>query len=292
MRILILGGDGMLGHQLVRMLSPAHTVHATLRGPRVAYDHFGLFSHQNASFGVDVTAMERLVEITAGFHPDTIINAVGIVKQRSAANHAIASLEINALLPHRCALLADAVGARFIHISTDCVFEGTRGGYAETDIPDAKDLYGRSKLLGEVVDNPNSITLRTSIVGRELGRRQGLLEWFLAQRGPVKGFSHAIFSGLTTKELSRVIERVITDHRQLTGLYHVSGAPIDKESLLRLFGRALHPSCRIEHDDALKIDRSLDSTAFRLRAGYCPPSWADMVEELAADAEFYNQLSL
>lgn len=291
MRILVLGGDGMLGHQLVRMLCASHMVHATLRGAPAAYDRFGLYSHQNASFGVDVTAIERLVEVVAEFQPDTIINAVGIVKQRSAANQAIASLEINALLPHRCSLLANAIGARFVHVSTDCVFEGTRGGYAETDVPDAKDLYGRSKLLGEVVDQSNTITLRTSIVGRELARQQGLLEWFLGQKGPVKGFSRAVFSGLTTKELSRVIQLVITDHRQLSGLYHVSSAPIDKESLLRLFGHALHPSCHIERDDALEIDRSLDSTAFRKATGYNPPSWPEMVEELAADTEFYNQLS-
>lgn len=290
MRILILGGDGMLGHQLVRRLSVGHMVHSTLRGPESLYEKFGLFTRDNASFGVDVTVVERLVEVVSDFQPDIIVNSVGIVKQRSAAKQAIVSLEINALLPHRCALLARAIGARFVHISTDCVFEGVRGNYTEGDLPDAQDLYGRTKLLGEVVDQSNAITLRTSIVGRELTRQQGLLEWFLTQKGPVKGFARAIFSGLTTNELCRVIEGVITDHRELSGLYHVSSSPIDKDSLLRLFGRHLHPLCLIERDETLEVNRSLDSASFREATGYNPRSWAEMVEEIAADTEFYNRL--
>ena len=291
MKVLILGGDGTLGHQLLRTLSSRHETRVTLRGSHEHYRHAKLFDRTNAIFNIDASSMERLFEAVAAFRPDAIVNAVGIVKQRGAAKEAIASIEINSLLPHRVALLASAVGARFIHVSTDCVFSGARGPYTEADSPDPVDLYGRSKLLGEVVDKPHALTLRTSIVGRELSRRQGLLEWFLAQKGTARGFSKAIFSGLTTNELSRVIETALTQHPKLNGLYHVSGDPIDKNALLQLFARSLNPSCAIEPDESFTIDRSLVSTAFRTATGYRPPSWPEMVAELEADTDFYLHFS-
>lgn len=283
MRFLVLGGDGMLGHQLLTTLGNRHDVRVTLRRDVTDYAVFDLFDNQNASYGVDVRSSDRLAEVFADFRPEVVVNAVGIVKQRSSAKDALLNIEINSVLPHRLAVLCAASSARLIQISTDCVFSGRAGGYTESDQPDPVDLYGRSKLLGEVADAPHCITLRTSIVGRELGRKQGLLEWFLAQRGTVRGFARARFSGLSTLELSRVIEQVAVKHPAMHGLYHVSAEPIDKASLLGLFKASFGASVEVEPDPSVVIDRSLDSGRFRAETGYRVPPWPDMVAEMACD---------
>lgn len=282
MKILVLGGDGMLGHRLLRQLRPSHEVRATLRQDAAAYAHPGLFPAESTYFGVDVRSIERLSEVFADFRPEAVVNAVGIVKQRAAANDAIPSLEINSLLPHRLALLCRAAGARLVHLSTDCVFSGRKGMYREDDPSDADDLYGRSKYLGEV-DGPGCVTLRTSMIGPELSRRSGLLEWFLAQRGTIRGFRRAVFSGFTTAELSRVIETVLVRHPGARGLYHASAEPISKYDLLVALRDRLGRGVEIVPDDGFFCDRSLDSSRFRADFGYAPPSWDRMLDELAAD---------
>src|SRR6185295_3880004 len=138
-------------------------------------------------------------------------NAVGIVKQRPESEEAIASIEVNSLLPHRLAVGCRSLGAQLVHLSTDCVFSGTRGSYSESDLPDPVDTYGRSKLVGEATAE-GAITLRTSMIGQGLSRKSGLIDWFLSQRGPIQGYRNAIFSGLTTSELARVIRMVIEKH--------------------------------------------------------------------------------
>lgn len=280
MRILILGGDGMLGHVLFSALRDRHEVRVTVRQPLDAYRTFGLFEPTTAFDAIDARGFDRLAEVFNFARPDAVVNCIGLVKQRNAAKDAISSLEINALLPHRLALLSSMVGAKLIHISTDCVFSGRKGSYLETDASDAEDLYGRTKFLGEVSER-HCLTLRTSIIGYELSRKTGLLEWFLAQKGPVPGYSKAIFSGVTTVELSRVIERMLTEHKQASGTYQVSSEPIDKYSLLVLFRKYLAPQIDVVPDTRLIIDRSLNSSRFRREFGYQPPSWDDMVQELA-----------
>lgn len=283
MRILVLGGDGMLGHRCLKSWRGTHEVRVTLRRDLEAYREFGLFDRGNAYAGIDLRSTDRLAEVFADFRPEAVVNAAGIVKQRSDAQAAIPSLEINALLPHRLAVLCRAGGARLVHVSTDCVFSGRRGQYTESDPPDAEDLYGRSKLLGEVAE-PGCLTLRTSIIGRELSRKTGLLEWFLSQRGrTVKGFRNAIFSGFTTHEMARIIARLLTGFPQASGLYHVSAAAISKFDLLHTINGALRLGAVIEPDDGFRCDRSLDSTRFRSEFGYAPPSWDAMAAELAED---------
>jgi dTDP-4-dehydrorhamnose reductase len=212
-----------------------------------------------------------------------VVNAVGIVKQRGAAKEAIPSLEINSLLPHRLAILCKAVGARLVHVSTDCVFSGRRGSYTEEDIADAEDLYGRTKLLGEVSE-PGSITLRISIIGLELARKTGLIEWFLAQKGDIRGFTRAIYTGLTTAEMSRVIERVLVEHPDLSGVWQVASEPINKYELLVRFAEVLgRNDISIVPDEAVKIDRSLIPVEFENATGYSVPGWNEMLEELGAE---------
>ena len=279
MRILILGGDGMLGHQLLKSLQTRHEVKVTLRQEITAYRHYGFFDNNNSFAGIDIRSLERLVEVMAGFHPEVIINAIGIVKLRPAAKESVPSLEINALLPHRLAMLCKAIGARLIHMSTDCVFSGKKGNYLESDPSDADDLYGKTKFLGEVHED-NSLTLRTSIIGRELSRHTSLLDWFLAQSGTVKGFVNAIYTGFTTLEMSRIIEKMLLEFPEASGVYQVSSDPINKYELLLLIREKFGLDIEIISDDVFCCDRSLDSSRFRATFNYTPPTWPAMIEEL------------
>ena len=282
MRILILGGDGMLGHRLLSTLARSHEVRVTLRQELAAYRQFALYDAQNSYGGVDVRVTDRMMDVMADFQPDVVINAVGVVKQRPDGLDPIPNLEINALLPHRLAVICKAIRAHFVHISTDCVFSGRKGDYKEADGPDPIDVYGHSKLLGEVVE-PGCITLRTSIIGHELSRKSGLFEWFLMQKDQVKGYKNAIFSGLTTIELSRVIEALITRFPDAHGIYHLSSYPVSKFDLLNLIKQKLALPIQINPDTDFRCNRSLDSSRFRKDFDYTPPTWETMIEELALD---------
>jgi dTDP-4-dehydrorhamnose reductase len=257
-------------------------VRCTLRQDAAAYAHYGLFPPESSYFGIDVRSLERLTEVFADFRPEAVVNCVGIVKQRASAHDAIPSLEINSLLPHRLSVLCRAAGARLVHLSTDCAFSGKVGMYRDDDPSDAADLYGRSKYLGEVGD-PGCITLRTSMIGLELSRKSGLLEWFLAQSGRIRGFRRAVFSGFTTAELSRLIEKLLVEHPDASGVYHASAEPIDKYHLLVAVRDRLGREIEIVPDDDFHCDRSLDSSRFRAEFGYTPPSWDAMLDELAAE---------
>ncbi|MFQ5346151.1 MAG: dTDP-4-dehydrorhamnose reductase family protein [Mariprofundus sp.] len=283
MRILILGGDGMLGHQLLKSWQGNHEVRVTLRGDAMRYADYGLFSSENSFYGMDVLDFPALEKTVRLFRPEAIVNAVGIVKQRAEAHDTILSLEVNALLPHRLSQLCGEIDARLIHLSTDCVFSGDRGMYTENDLEDARDLYGRSKLMGEVHD-AHAVTLRTSIIGLELSRNKSLIEWFLAQSGQVKGFTRAIYSGFTTCEMARIIEHVLLDYRSISGLWHVASEPISKYALLsELRDLMQRRDIELLSENDFFCQRSLDATRFNTETGYQPPSWHEMLRELAAD---------
>lgn len=278
MKVMVLGATGMLGNAVVRVLAGEsdHNVVAAARSWG-AERRFPAGTRATFVGGLDAENPEKLTELLAAQRPDAIINCVGVVKQLASANSVLAAVPINALLPHRLERLCALSGARLVHISTDCVFSGSKGGYVEGDRTDAADLYGQSKLWGEVTDSPHAVTLRTSIIGHELGSSNGLLGWFLAQQEEVKGFSRAIFSGLPTVELARVIRDHVLPRPDLAGLYHVSTAPIAKLELLRLFAAAYGRDLSIVPDDALVIDRSLASARFRAATGYEPAPWPDQV---------------
>lgn len=283
MRVLILGGDGMLGHKLLEHFQASHETRVTLRQDLSAYRGIGLFRRGNSFSGIDVRSTERLIEVLSEFRPQVVLNAVGIVKQRRTARESTPSLEINALLPHRLAVLCRMVDARLVLMSTDCVFSGTRGNYTEEDQADATDLYGRTKYLGEVGE-PNCVTLRTSIIGLELARKASLIEWYLAQRGTIRGFDNAIYTGFTTTEIARVIERILTCHAGLSGTWHVASAPITKYDLLqRLTSKLNRRDIVIERDTEFVCDRSLDGSRFNRQIDYSPPSWDAMLDELAQE---------
>ncbi|EKD55054.1 MAG: hypothetical protein ACD_60C00028G0051 [uncultured bacterium] len=281
MKILVLGGDGMLGHQLLLNLQKRHHARATLRQDKTVYEKYRLFDEANSYFGVDVRGDDYLEGVLSHFKPDAVINAVGVIKQRQMANDAIPNIEINALFPHRLAILCKKIGARMIHFSTDCVFSGKKGKYTENDLSDAYDFYGKSKYLGEVHE-PHCLTLRSSVIGLELAHKASLIEWFLARHGVVKGFRQAIYTGLTTQEMSRVIELVLVKHPTLSGVLHVSSSAISKYDLLMYFSELLHlKEIQIEPDDQFVCDRSLQSDVFCGITGYKAPTWASMLSELA-----------
>ena len=279
-KVLVLGVTGMLGNAVFRLLdaTPGMEVSGSARSS-ASLRLFDQTARSRIVAGIDVENVDQLARLLDSTRPDVVVNCIGLIKQLSDAKDPLAALPINAILPHRLARLASLAGARLVHISTDCVFAGTRGHYVETDVPDALDLYGRSKLLGEV-DYPNALTLRTSIIGHELGSANGLIGWFLAQEGAVRGFTRAVFSGLPTVELARVIRDHVLPNPAMRGLYHVSAAPIDKHALLQLVARQYGKSIEIQPDDTLQIDRSLDSTRFRSETGYSPPEWPELVRRM------------
>lgn len=281
-RVAVLGASGMLGNAVIRVFSdsPGFETFGTVRSESVKR-HFPETVRGNLVAGVDVTDFDDLVKALAAIKPDVIINCVGVVKQLDSAKDPLATLPINSMLPHRLARLGALIGARIVHVSTDCVFSGRKGLYLEEDQPDAYDLYGRSKLLGEL-DLPGTITLRTSIIGRELQSNHSLVDWFLSQHGTVKGYRKAIFSGLPTNELARVIRDYVIPNADLHGLYHVSAAPIDKHALLLEIAKHYQHKIEILADDAVAIDRSLDSSRFRAATGYLPPSWPDLIAAMRA----------
>ena len=289
MRILIFGAGGMLGHKLVQVLSSTNDVRGTFRDGVVEHPSLDSIPKDNFVIGVaaeDEGSVRRAIETTS---PDVVINAIGIIKQLPDSKNVITTLTINSIFPHRLAQLADEFGFRLITISTDCVFAGDRGNYSEDDIPDAVDLYGKSKNLGEVTSG-NCLTLRTSIIGHELGSAHSLVDWFLSNSGgKVKGYANAIYSGFPTVVFASIINNLIHAHPALSGLYHVSSDAISKYDLLALINEAYGAGITIERDDDFRIDRSLDSTRFRNETGFEPQDWKSMIDAMAADAKIYGK---
>ncbi|HEV3484531.1 MAG TPA: SDR family oxidoreductase [Vicinamibacterales bacterium] len=291
MRVLVLGGAGMLGHkvfQLARTRFPETwcTLRGTRSDPWLAPIEPDLAAARVIE-RLDVMDWTAVEAVLHDVRPDVVINCVGIVKQRSEAKAAIPSITVNSLLPHRLAAVLASSGGRLIHISTDCVFSGRRGRYTEEDQSDAEDLYGRSKFLGEVAD-ANALTIRTSMIGRELRERRSLLEWVLQQNGrTIRGFRRAYYSGLTTNELAAVILRVIEEHPALSGVYQVTSDTISKYDLLRLIVDVFGLDIRVEPDDEFVCDRSMVGEKFRAATGHVSPSWPALLRAVSQDPTPY-----
>ena len=287
--ILILGASGMLGSALFSTLpnvSDSYTVFGTYRGisktPTIS-DRMHLVKLDDA-FNRD-----NLLQIMKVNKIDVVINAIGLIKQIGAELTKSDFVRINSWLPHYLMELCDDVGARFLEISTDCVFTGQKGNYSEDDIPDARDIYGLSKLLGEVSGNPNAVTIRTSIIGHESGRAASLIDWFLSQSGEVKGFTKAVFSGFPTAFLGEIIGKHILPNAELSGLYHVSANPIDKFSLLDLVAKAYQHNVKLTPSDELVIDRSLNSSRFKAETGFISPDWPELINIMKSNRLVWTQ---
>ena len=280
MKIVVLGASGMLGHAMLAVLaeSPTLNVIGTVRSPS-SITRLSPTLRRLCHSTLDVDSQDQLVNLFATLQPDVVVNCVGLIKQLEQANDPLSVLPVNAMLPHRLARLCELSGARLIHISTDCVFSGSKGGYVEEDLSDATDLYGKSKYIGEVA-YPHCVTLRTSIIGHELTGRNALVEWFLSQDGPVRGFSRAIFSGLPTVELSRVVRDYVLANTSLSGVYHVASPPINKYDLLMEISRIYDKQIVIDKDTDFVLDRSLNGKRLLQATGYVAPSWPELLVQM------------
>ena len=275
----------MLGHKLCQVLGPMFETSATFRSSPPAIS--GVFDRINVVKGVDADDISTVSSAIRRLNPEYVINAIGLVKQREEAKQPIPSIRVNSLFPHEVAAACRESSARFIQVSTDCVFSGARGRYTEGDIPDPVDLYGRSKLLGEV-DDGLALTLRTSIIGREIGAGVGLVEWFLSQAGTrVRGYANAIYSGLTTEALSHMIAAIISSGSP-HGIWHVASEPITKYDLLVRLNDAFETHTVIERDKDVRCDRSLVADRFYRETGLTRPGWDGMIRDMANDPTPYR----
>lgn len=279
----------MLGHKLVQAFKDKFHVFATLRGAFKDYKGFRIFDEDKTIDNLYIENAQAVRQTIEKIQPDVVLNAVGIIKQLPSSKDVIKTLTVNSIFPHRLSELSHEIGFRLICISTDCVFSGEKGNYSEEDIPDALDLYGKSKNLGEVIAD-NCLTIRTSIIGRELITSHSLIEWFLSNKGKkIKGFSNAVYSGFPTIVFADIIANLIVNYKKLEGLYHISSDAINKFELLKLVNEYYDADVEIERYEDFKLDRSLNSAKFKAATGFVPMSWDEMIERMAKDPTPYDK---
>jgi len=277
-KVLVLGANGMLGSMVSTVLSADYDVEMTIR-PGAAV-HVGMPARP--VHRVNLLDSDELFPTLIAVRPDCVINCAGVIKQRSDSLEVLRTFPLNALFPHRLAQYCAAIGARMIHISTDCVFSG-RTGYYDDDAPsDVDDVYGVSKRVGEVGSADHVLTLRTSIIGHEASNHHSLIDWFLAQKGQIKGYRKAMYSGFPTVELARVLGDYVLPRPELHGVYNLSTEAISKFELLKIVRDVYGTDVDILPDDTVSIDRSLNSTVLRSLLGYQPPEWQQLVELMHA----------
>ncbi|MBC7428159.1 MAG: sugar nucleotide-binding protein [Bacteriovorax sp.] len=284
MKILIFGVGGMIGHRvwLEANQIPNVEVFGLVRKSKTHYEKFGIFN-DNVYYDTDVSDWVNVEHILNKLKPDVIVNALGITIRKPEMGDFNLALTVNSFFPHKLLKWAQAIQSRIIHLSTDCVFDGDQGHYLETSQPSAKDIYGKTKFLGEI-EGSGALTLRFSCIGRELESHTELLDWFLLQEGKkIKGFSKAIYSGLTNIVIAKEICRVITNFSELTGVYQLSSTPITKYDLLCLAKTYFKLDVEIEKFDNYISDKSLICDKYKKGTGFNAPSWAAMLEEVVND---------
>jgi len=279
-RVLVLGSSGLIGSTVLRVLSESKDleVFGSIRDEGVKRFFPEPISNRLIA-GIDVEHSNALISVLDQVQPAVVINCAGLTRHKSEAEDPLVAVPINALMPHRLARQCKLVGARMIHVSTDCVFSGERGSYVETDFADACDVYGKSKALGEVT-YAHTVTLRTSTIGHEFRTKHGLLEWFLSQHGSCKGYRRAIFSGLPTVVFAKVVRDMVLPRPELSGLYHVAAQAINKFELLSRIAKVYGKKIEIEPDDRLVIDRSLNADRFCKATGFVAPDWDSLINTM------------
>lgn len=285
-KVVVLGASGMLGHKVFEVLSMSgnYDVYGTVTN---IGSFCGLLpkSYLNkVCEGIFADKIETVSGILTRIKPNIVINCIGITKQNDKSHDTQSMILLNALFPHQVASICYELNAKLITIATDCVFDGQKGGpYLESDIPTCHDNYGMTKYLGEL-HGGNHLTLRTSIIGHELHTHKSLIDWFLYDTKPqVNGYSKAIFSGFPTVVLSHLIADKIVPDIDLKGLYHISVDPISKYDLLNKVAKVYKKDVEIVPNQALNINRSLNSDIIRSLIGYTPPSWDELVRTMHDD---------
>ncbi len=285
MKILVFGISGMLGHKVWEVLNSEfpNAVYGTVRKSKSELSSFPVFNSTRIVENVDIQNTRRVINVLDEISPDVIVNCTGVTLRKEDNSNVTKNMEVNGLFPRLVSMWARNNNSRFIHFSTDCVFDGKAGNYVETDYPTASDTYGVCKYLGEVAET-NSLTLRVSIVGRELFNKTELVEWFLAQKGKtISGYSEVYYTGLTTNFLAREVVRLIKKFPALTGLYHISSEKISKYELLNLLNVAFDNNVKINSDSSKISDKSLNCEKYTIATGFERPSWRSMIQELISD---------
>jgi len=289
MKVCVFGAGGLLGHMLIRVLSESNDVFGITREkPKISSPLAKFLSQEKWIGGVDASIPHSIDKIFETDQFDVAINCIGLIKQRDSIVSDIEMMVINGEFPHHLAQIANNHDTQVIHISTDCVFSGIKGSYLESDKPDPVDVYGKSKLLGELNDSDN-LTLRTSHIGRELTVKKSFVEWLVSQRGGhVNGYSHAIYSGLTTQALARTISKLLSGNSHLSGLFHVSSQPISKLEIINKLNELLDLQLTVTPDASVQINRSLNSEKFQNATSISPQTWDEMLSNLRQDQKTYE----
>ncbi len=289
MRVLVLGVAGMLGHKVFRTFTDAGVdTWGTLRQGKQNYKKWPFLQSAKVVGDVDVTT-SQLQTILNEIKPQFVINCVGLTIRKENSSDERANIKLNALLPHEIEFWCRNNNAKLLHYSTDHVFNGQKGDYTEESPKDAADVYGQSKSLGEVNHSEFALTLRSSIIGRELDRKTELLEWFLAHRGKsAKGYTRSIYSGVTTNYLAELSLRIVKEQPKLSGLLQPTSVPISKFELLKKINATFRLGIELQADDKVVVNNTLLANKFNAVTGWTVPAWDQLVDDLARDSVFYD----
>ena len=285
MRILILGADGMIGHKIAQSLEDFELILASRKS--ISLKSIGIIKGKMVLHNLITDSLDLLLDSTT---PDIIINCAGITTRRGVEDNIVNTGLLNSELPHKLDSWANLNSKKLIHFSTDCVFSGNRGNYLDNDFADADDIYGKSKALGEV-DSPNTLTLRCSMIGRELYNFTELFEWLLKNKNKkIEGYSNTFYSGITTVRMGIILNQILKKNLNLSGIYNISSTPISKFDLLIKLSNAFNLNVEVKQNTNNKSNKVLISEKFTEITGIYPPNWDDLISEFKEDCEKYKSL--
>jgi len=286
MRILILGIDGMIGHKIAQSLSQDYEVIGSTRKD-VNHQKIGL--NNCLLYKKDFIIDDQNVFFNK-ISPDVIINCIGITTRRGISRNMSNTDFINSRFPHKISEWVSIKNRRLIHFSTDCVFSGKKGDYLDDDKPDANDIYGMSKAKGEI-DNNSSLTLRCSMIGREIYNHTELFEWLYSMKNKdIEGYANVIYSGVTTFWMGDVIKKILKNNISLSGIYNISSEPISKYHLLLKLSDAFKLNVNVSANLNIKSNKVLNSKKFAEITGIIPPNWDDLIPYFKNDCEKFTHI--
>ena len=279
-KILILGGTGQLGNTLTRYLlkNYKYDVISTFKNKK-KIKNLNLIPYKKNFFYLNIMNKNNIKKFLTAHKPDIVVNCIGLVKQKINSKNINQAIFLNSILPNFLSNLSIEFNFKLILISTDCVFSGKKGNYSENDTPDPVDLYGQTKYLGEIDNNKQVLTLRTSYVGHEIEDSTGLLEWFFRQK-KVFGYKKAYFTGLPTIELSEIICKYFLKSKNIYGLYNIAGKKISKYNFLKNIISVYNLNIDLNEDSKFKIDRSLNTSKFKKLFDYQPQNWIQLAKKM------------
>jgi len=285
MRILILGADGMIGHKIAQSLEDFELILASRKS--ISSKSIGVINGKMVLHNLITDSLDLLLDSTT---PDIIINCAGITTRRGVEDNIVNTGLVNSDLPHKLDSWANLNSKKLIHFSTDCVFSGNKGNYLDNDFADAEDIYGKSKALGEV-NSPNTLTIRCSMIGRELYNFTELFEWLIKNKNKkIEGYSKVLYSGITTVRMGKILNQILKKNLNLSGIYNISSTPISKFDLLVKLSNAFNLNVEVKQNINNKSNKVLISEKFTEITGIYPPNWDDLIPEFKEDCEKYKSL--